>query len=84
MLTALGRAKVLARSRSARTSTAGLLNAESAAFNDFTAQTLQGSVGHVGGDHLHEAEAARLAGMGILHDLALLDLAVLLEKAGNL
>ena len=84
MLTALRRSKVLARSGSTRTSTAGLLNAESAAFDDFTAQTLQGSVGHVGCDHLHEAEAARLAGMGIFHDLAFLDLAVLLKKAGNL
>jgi hypothetical protein len=83
-LTALRRAEVLARSRGARADTASLLDVQGAALDDLTAQTLDGGISHVRGDHLDETEAARLARVGVLHDLALLDLAVLLEEAGDL
>jgi hypothetical protein len=51
---------------------------------DFTLETLFGGIGLVGSDHLDETEAARLLCVGIAHDVALLDLAVLLEQARNL
>jgi len=83
-LTALRRTKVLARSRRARADTAGLLDVEGATLDDLTAQALHGSVGHLGGDHLDEAETTRLAGVGVPHDLALFNLAVFLEKTSDL
>lgn len=51
---------------------------------DLALETLFSCVGLVGGDHLDEAEAARLLGVRVAHDVALLDLAVLLEEARNL
>ena len=83
-LTTLGRAKVLARSRGAGANATCLLDVKGAALNDFAAQAFYGGVGHVGSDHLDKAKATRLAGVGILHDLALLDLAVLLKETGDL
>lgn len=83
-LTTLGRTKVLARGGRTGSGTTGLLNAESAALDDLALETILGGVGHVGSDHLDEAEATRLPGVGVLHDLALLDLAILLEEAGDL
>ena len=47
-------------------------------------EALLGGVGLVRCDHLDEAEATRLLGVGVTHDLALLDLAVLLKEARNL
>lgn len=43
-------------------------------------ETLLGSISLLRRDHLDEAEAARLLSVGIAHDVALLDLAVLLEQ----
>jgi hypothetical protein len=51
---------------------------------DFTLETLLGGVGLVGGNHLDEAEAARFLGVRVAHDVALLDLAVLLEQTCDL
>jgi hypothetical protein len=50
----------------------------------FTLEALLGCVGLIGGDHLDETEAARLLGVRIAHDVALLDLAVLLEETRDL
>ena len=47
-------------------------------------KTLLGGVGLVSSDHLDEAKAARLLGMRVAHDVALLDLAVLLEQTSDL
>jgi hypothetical protein len=44
-------------------------------------QGLLGSVRLIRRDHLDEAEATALAGVRILHDIAFLDLAILLEEA---
>lgn len=79
-LTALGRAVVLARSGSTRAGTTGLLDAQGPALVDFTLETLLGSIGLVRGNHLDEAKAARLFGVRVAHDVALLDLAILLEQ----
>jgi hypothetical protein len=51
---------------------------------DFTLKTFLGGIGLLGGDHLDEAEAARLLGVGIAHNVSLLDLAVLLEETRDL
>lgn len=51
---------------------------------DLSLQTLLGRVSLIRGDHLDEAEAARLLGVGIAHDVALLNLAVLLKETGDL
>jgi hypothetical protein len=51
---------------------------------DFALQALLGSVCLVRGDHLDEAKATRLLGVRIAHDVALLDLAILLEETSNL
>jgi hypothetical protein len=83
-LTSLGRAKVLSRRRGTRACAAGLLNAEGASFNFLTLEAILGSICLVGRDHLDKAKTPRLLGMGILHDLAFLDFAILLEKTGHL
>lgn len=82
-LTSLRRTKVLSRSRGTGASATSLLDAQSASFYDFTLQTIFSCISLVGSNHLDEAEPSRLLGMGILHDLALLDLAVFLEEAGD-
>ena len=82
--TSLRRTEVLARRWSTRARSSRFLNAESAALNLFALEALLGSVGLIGGHHLDEAEAARLLGVGVAHDLALLDFTVLLEKTGYL
>jgi hypothetical protein len=46
-------------------------------------KTFLGSISLLSSDHLHEAETTRLFGVGIKHDLALLDITVFLEEAGN-
>lgn len=80
-LTTLGRTEVLAGGRGTGTGTASLLDAESTAVNLLSLETLLGSISLVGGDHLDEAEAAGLLGVGVTHDLTLLNLAILLEEA---
>lgn len=83
-LTALRRSEVLARSRRARAGTTSLLDAQGAALNDLTLEALLGSIGHIRGNHLDETESAGLLAVGITHNLALLNLAVLLKEASNL
>jgi hypothetical protein len=76
--------EIFAWSRSTRTGTASLLDAQGAAFDNFTLKTFLSSVGLFSSNHLHKAEATGLLGMGIEHDLALLDIAVFREETGNL
>lgn len=83
-LTSLGRAKVLSGSGSSGLCTAGLLDAQSAAFVGLALEGVLGSIGLVGGDHLDEAESTRLAGVGVAHDAAGLDFTVLDEETTNL
>jgi hypothetical protein len=51
---------------------------------NLTLKAFLGRVSLVGGDHLDESEAARLLGVRIAHDVALLNLAVLLKKTRHL
>jgi hypothetical protein len=80
----LRRAEVFARSWGSGTSTTGLLDAQGAALDLFALQTLLGSFGLVGSNHLHEAKASGLFGVRVTHDLALFNVAVLLEHFRNL
>ena len=47
---------------------------------NFSLQSLLGIIGLLSSNHLDEAEAARLLGVGVAHDVALLDIAILLEE----
>lgn len=82
-LTSLGGAKILARSGGTGSGTTSFLDAKSSTFYDFALQTILGSISLIGGDHLHEAEASRLLGVRVLHDLAFLNLSIFLEEAGH-
>lgn len=84
MLTSLWWSKVLSWSWGTWAGAASLLDAQSAALNDLTLKTLLGSIGLLAGNHLDEPEAAGLLGVWVKHDLALLNLAVLLEKTSDL
>lgn len=84
MLTTLGGAEVFARGGSARASTTSLLDAQGASLNLLSLQALLGGVGLVRSDHLDEAKATGLLGVRVAHDLALLDITVLLEHASDL
>jgi hypothetical protein len=83
-LTTLGGAVVLARRGGTGFGTAGLLNAQRPTLVDFTLETLLGGISLVRGDHLDETEAARLLCVRIAHNVALLDLAILLEQTRDL
>lgn len=83
-LTTLGRAEVLARSGSAGAGATGLLDGEGATLQLLALQCLLGSIGLLRSHEVDETEAARLLGVWVAHDLALLDVAVLGEKASNL
>jgi hypothetical protein len=74
--TTLGRTIVLSGGRSSRPRAAGDLYGKSSALVVLTLQAAHGSVSLVGGAHLDEAKASRVLGMGVPHDLALLDDAV--------
>jgi hypothetical protein len=84
MLASLWWSKVLARCRSTRTGTTSLLDAQGSALNDFTLETLLGGISLLSSDHLDEAKATRLLGVGIKHDLALLDITVFLKETSDL
>jgi hypothetical protein len=84
MLASLRWTKVLAGSRSTRAGTTGLLDAQGSAFNDLTLKTLLGRISLLSGDHLDETESTGLLGVRVKHDLALLDVAVLLKETSNL
>lgn len=82
-LTSLRRAKVLARRGSTGAGTTSLLDAERPTLDDLTLETILGGVSLVRGHHLDESEASGLLGMRVSHDLALVDLSVLLEDSRN-
>jgi hypothetical protein len=46
-------------------------------------KAILGGIGLLGGHHLDEAKATRLFGVGIKHDLALLDITVFLEETSD-
>ena len=83
-ITSLRWAEILARSGGTGAGTTSFLDAKGAAFDQLVLKTLLSGVGLVGSDHLDETEAARLLSVGIAHDLALFDLAVLFKEARNL
>lgn len=84
VLTSLGRAEVFAGSRGSGPGAAGLLNAQGATLVDLALETGLGSIGLLASGHVDKAKAARLAGVGIAHDAAGVDITVLLEKAADL
>jgi hypothetical protein len=75
--------KVFARGRCAWAGATSLLNAQGATLDDFALKTLLGSIGLLSSDHLHESEATRLLGMGVKHDLALLDVTIFLKQTSD-
>jgi hypothetical protein len=84
MLASLWWTKVLARGWGTRAGTTSLLDAQGSTFNDLTLKTILGSISLLSSDHLDEAKATRLLGMGIKHDLAFLNIAVFLEETSDL
>jgi hypothetical protein len=83
LLASLRWTKVLARRWGTRTGTTSLLDAQGTTFNNLTLKTILGGIGLLGGHHLDEAKATRLFGVGIKHDLALLDITVFLEETSD-
>ena len=83
VLTSLWWSKVLSWSWGTWTGAASLLDTQSAAFNDLTLKTLLGSIGLLAGNHLDESKTTGLLGVWVKHDLALLNLTVLLEKTSD-
>jgi hypothetical protein len=79
-LTTLGGTKVFAGCRSTGTGAASLLNAQGATLNDFALKSLLGSVSLFGSDHVHKAKSTRLLGVGVKHDRAVVNIAVLLKQ----
>jgi hypothetical protein len=51
---------------------------------DLTLKALLGRVSLLSGNHLNETKAARVLCVRVAHDVALLDLAILLEETGDL
>lgn len=84
MLTALGRAEILARRGSARARATSLLNAQGPALVYFTLEAFFSSISLFGGNHLDETKSARLAGVRVAHDVALLNFTIFLKEARNL
>lgn len=83
-LTSLRWAEVFSGSRGSGSGTASLLNAKRSTLYLFILETLLGSICLVRCDHLHEAKASGLLGVGVFHDLALLYFAILLEETSDL
>jgi hypothetical protein len=82
MLASLGRTKVLARRRSTRAGTTGLLNAQGSAFDDLALKAFLGSIGLLSSNHLNKAKATGFLGVRVKHDLAFLNLTIFLEQTG--
>lgn len=82
--TSLGWSKVFARRRGAGTSATRLLDAQSAALDDFALQSFLCGVGFLRAHHVHESETTALAAVGIAHDVAFLNRTILLEQARDL
>lgn len=83
-LTSLGGSEVFAGGGSARTATARLLDAESAALDDLTLKAFLGGIGLLSGAHVDESKSTRFLGVRVQHDGAARDITVLLEKARNI
>lgn len=79
-----GWTEVLPGSRGAGPGATSLLNRKGASLELLALQTLFSSISLIRGDHLDEAEASGLLGVGVAHDLALLDGSVLSEQTGDL
>lgn len=82
--TSLGRPKVFAWSRGARPGATSLLDAQRPALIHLTLQALLRCIRLFSSDHLDETKPTALAAVGVAHDIALLDLAILLEQASDL
>lgn len=80
----LGRSKVLAGCRGTRTGSACLLDAQGTALNLLALQALLSGLGLIGCDHLDKAKSTRLLCVGVAHDLAFFNVAILLEHLGDL
>ncbi len=78
--TSLRWTEVFAWSRRTRPAATRLLDAQCPAFMNLALQCLLGGVGLCCRHHLNEPEATALAGVWILHDVALLDGTVLAEE----
>jgi hypothetical protein len=79
----LGGTEVLSGCRSARTAATRLLDAQGTALDDLALEALLGCVGLLGSNHVDEAEATGLLGVGVQHDRAVIDITVLLEETRN-
>jgi len=81
---AFRRTEVFARSGCSWSGSAGLLDAQSPILMDFALKTFLGGISHVRSHHLDEAEASGLPSVRVAHDIALLDVAILLEQTSDL
>lgn len=84
LLTSLRWPKVLAGGGSARSSATRLFNAQGATLDLLALKALLSSLSLFGSDHLNEAKSTGLLGVRVTHDLALLNVAILLKHLGNL
>ncbi len=84
MLASLWWTKVLARGWGTWAGTTSLLDAQGSTLNNLTLKTILSGIGLLSSDHLDEAEATRLFGVGIKHDLTLLDITVFLKETSDL
>lgn len=83
LLTTLGRSKVLSGSWSTWSASASLLNAQGTTFVDLTLESVLGGIGLVALGKVDEAEATRLLGVWVQHDVALDDFTVLAKETGD-
>ena len=83
MLASLGWAKVFAWGWGTWSGTTSLFDTQGSAFDDLTLKTLLCGISLLSSDHLDETKATRLLGMRIKHDLALLDVTILLEETSD-
>jgi hypothetical protein len=84
LLTSLWWTKVFAWSRGTWAGSTGLFNAQSASLNNLSLKAFLSGISLLGSDHLDEAEATGLLGVWVKHDLALLDVTVLLKETSDL
>ena len=84
MLTSLWWTEVLSWGWSTWAGTTGLLNAQSATLNYLTLETFLGSIGLLSSNHLDETETTGFFGVWVKHDLALLNITILLEETSDL
>lgn len=84
LLTSLRRSEVLSRRGVAWLRSAGPLDAQRTTFINLTLQAFLSCIGLVSRHHVDETEATRVAGVGVAHDVALLDLAIFLEQTSDI